>query len=83
MQQLLYLAAALACPIGMGLMMWLMMRGMGGKQQQPRDAGQASARHDALVLTPEEKLAVLRERKRRVESEICTLQEGEVRPSRN
>lgn len=30
MQQLVFLLAVLACPVGMGLMMWFMMKGMGG-----------------------------------------------------
>ncbi|MEJ7771040.1 MAG: hypothetical protein WKF51_04015 [Geodermatophilaceae bacterium] len=36
MSQLLYSLALLACPVGMGLMMWMMMRG--GNRQQPTDA---------------------------------------------
>jgi hypothetical protein len=30
MQSVLLVAATLACPVGMGLMMWMMMRGHGG-----------------------------------------------------
>lgn len=36
MAQLLYPLALLACPIGMGLMMWLMMRG--GKHEAPQQS---------------------------------------------
>jgi hypothetical protein len=33
MQSLLAVAATLACPVGMGLMMWIMMRGHGRTHQ--------------------------------------------------
>lgn len=42
MPESLYALALLACPIGMGLMMWMMMRG--GNKQRPTDehaSGQA------------------------------------------
>lgn len=35
MQSLLWGVAVLACPVGMGLMMWLMMR---GRRKEPGDA---------------------------------------------
>ena len=35
MPESLYALALLACPVGMGLMMWMMMRG--GNKQQPTD----------------------------------------------
>jgi hypothetical protein len=36
MQSLLYGVAVLACPAGMGVMMWIMMR---GQRHRPADAG--------------------------------------------
>ena len=34
MESVLLSLAVLACPIGMGAMMWFMARGMGGKREQ-------------------------------------------------
>ena len=53
MQQLLYTLPALMCPIGMGAMMWFMMRG-GGKNKQPAQSAPGTP-------TPQEQeLAALR-----------------------
>lgn len=58
---ILLLVATLACPIAMGLMMWLMNKNMGG---------QASSGHHPPA-TSQEWLAALRTQQQAVEAEIA------------
>lgn len=52
--------AVLACPIAMGLMMWMMSKNMGGHTDQATPIEQ----------TPSERLAVLRQQRQALEAEI-------------
>jgi hypothetical protein len=56
MQQLLYILPALACPVGMGAMMWLMMR-PGRKQRTP---GGSSSAQDGELARLRAEIAALR-----------------------
>lgn len=55
MEQFFLILPALVCPVGMGLMMWLMMRGR-GRSEQPATADQeqelASLRAQIQALRP-------------------------------
>ena len=54
MQHLLYLLAALGCPVGMGAMMWMMMRsGKSGQQAPP-------AQPPAQLSPQDQEIAALR-----------------------
>jgi hypothetical protein len=64
MEAVLIALAALACPVGMGLMMWFMARGMRPKNERP-------------VSPPS--LETLREEHRRLGDEIERLQEDDRR----
>ncbi|MET8681957.1 hypothetical protein ABZW18_31355 [Streptomyces sp. NPDC004647] len=54
MDQLLYLLPALACPVGMGLMMWFMMRSRrSDAHQSPNTAPTAEQEQELLRLRKE------------------------------
>ena len=59
--QLLFAVAMLACPIGMGLMMWLMNKNMGSNQSHSTPKDQTAA----------ERLAALRAQRQTLEAEIA------------
>jgi len=61
MEPLVLIIAVLACPIGMGLMMWMMNRQMSG-QHNPSMPGHTSEA---------DRLAALREQRQRLEQEIA------------
>jgi len=62
--QILLVVAALACPIGMGVMMWLMNKQMSGQAGHSMPSNQAPANSD-------ERLASLRAQRQQLEAEIA------------
>ena len=65
-QILLIAVAMLACPIGMGLMMWLMNKNMSGRPQDHSVPGHT---------TEVERLKALRDQQRLLEQEITALED--------
>lgn len=75
MSSILYSLPLLACPVGMGLMMWLMMR---GKKRGARGQTDAGTRPD--VESPAS-VELLREEHRRLGEHIDTLEQADKRPT--
>ena len=63
MAYLLSLVPLLACPVGMGLMMWVMMRGNKGHatREVQMPAQNAASRRTSADVDPDKRLAMLRD----------------------
>jgi hypothetical protein len=77
MENVAYLLPLLACPVGMGLMMWLMRRGNGGqamgRMQTP--AGNAPASQPNADASEDERLTQLRAQLGEVQAQQAAIAE--------
>ena len=71
MDRLLLILPALACPVGMGAMMWFMMRA--GQKQNPQTTAQAAAQPTGWIDPQQAELASLR-------AEVDQLRAGVAHP---
>lgn len=69
LETLLFIGALLACPIGMGAMMWMMSRNMGGHHAP---AATDSPEVDQMA---EERLVMLRTQRQALEAEIAEVKQ--------
>lgn len=54
MESIVLGVAVLACPVGMGLMMWFMTKGMGSKKEDPATVEQMRAEQQRLATQVEQ-----------------------------
>jgi hypothetical protein len=77
MEQFFYLIPALACPIGMGVMMWMMMRSMGGRRHSEDTQRPVWTAQPHEFNSRDEHLADLQRRQQELDEEIHQLREAD------
>jgi TolA-binding protein len=80
--ELLYVLALLACPVGMGAMMWFMSKGMMGGNKQKDDAsstqGGSPLQKDDASSTQGGSLQDLRKQQQKLAGDIARLEEHQM-----